>query len=138
MYNMKSSAHEKEYPPHKWNIEMIETFNFKRTLKTRGRSGCVHFATYSLLIGISNVYHEIVLFRKHGNSAYLVNTRDNTMEDAWTRSQSSTLIYLLEDVATGEISALLPNNRAVSFSNEPLYFYFDIIIGKRAIAANRC
>jgi hypothetical protein len=60
------------------------------------------------------------------------------MEDAWTRSQSSTLIYLLEDVATGEISALLPNNRAVSFSNEPLYFYFDIIIGKRAIAANRC
>lgn len=58
------------------------------------------------------------------------------MEDTWTTSQSSTAIYLLEDVATGEISALFPNNRAVSLNNEILFYYFDIVIGKRAIAAD--
>jgi hypothetical protein len=54
-----------------------------------------------------------MLFRKHGDAAYLVNTRDHTMEDTWVVSNPSTPIYLLEDLASGAISALFPNSRAV-------------------------
>jgi hypothetical protein len=36
------------------------------------------------------------------------------MEDAWVVSHTSTLIFMLEDLATGAISALYPNNGAVS------------------------
>lgn len=93
----------------------------------------LHQNSLTTATGQTNVHHEIVLFRLHGDTAYLVNTRDSTMEDAWTVSHASTAIYLLEDVASGAISAIFPKDRAVSY-NISLFCHSDIASGKRAIA----
>jgi hypothetical protein len=83
-------------PEEAWNTEMIETLNYSRCLKNRSD------------------HHEIFLFQKHNDFAYLLNTKASHMEDSFTTANPGKPIFIMEDTTTATFHALFPKNKLVS------------------------